>query len=72
MFFIKYNIPKALRDEYINKIFIGIDTTNKQLKNLYKKLKYSSHPQLGPQGQGWITQTFKDITIKKVKVIKSY
>ena len=66
----KYNSPKVLRDEYINKNFIGIDATNKQLQNLYKKLKYDPDPQLD-RGQGWITIKLKDITIKKVNVVKS-
>jgi hypothetical protein len=66
----EYNSPSALIDEYINKNFIGIDVTNKQLKNLYKKLKYNPDSQLD-RGQGWITQKLKDITIKKVKVVKS-
>lgn len=66
----KYSTPMALRDEYINKNFIGIDATNKQLEYLYKKLKYNPDSQLD-RGQGWITQKLKDITIKKVKVVKS-
>ena len=66
----KYNSPSALIDEYINKNFRGIDATNKELQNLYKKLKYNPDPQLD-RGQGWITKKLKDIIIKKVKVIKS-
>ena len=65
----KYNGPK-LRDGYINKNFIGIDATNKKLRDLYRVLKYNPDGQLDPPA-GWITQKFKDITIQKVKVVKS-
>ena len=61
---------KNLVVEYINKNFIGIDATHKKLRDLYKKLKYDPHINLDPPA-GWITQKFKDITIQKVKVVKS-
>ena len=60
----------SIKKNYINKNFIGIDATHKKLRNLYKKLNYDPDSQLDPPA-GWITQKFKDITIQKVKVVKS-
>jgi len=61
----------SLRDDYINKYFIGIDCTHPKLNNdLYRKLKYDPDPQLSPP-QGYITEKYNDISIKKVNLVKS-
>jgi len=65
------NSDKSLRDDYINKYFIGIDCTDPKLNNdLYRKLKYNPDAQLFPP-QGYITEKYKDIIIERVNLVKS-
>ena len=50
---------KNLVNEYINKNFIGIDATHKKLRDLYKKLKYNPHINLGPSCRDGLLKNLK-------------